>query len=129
MKKNTASVSNQDELNKYLQHTSPVTWIILSLVIAILLGFFIWSFLYKLKIKLTGSATIVSNEVTLHVDDADLGKLQAGQYVYISGKEGSILSIKDDGQPVVSNFDLANGEYTYTVIIKEMRPIDFLIAK
>ena len=129
MKKNTASVSNQDELNKYLQHTSPVTWIILGLVIAILLGFFVWSFIYKLKIKITGSATIVSNEVTLHVDDADLGKLQAGQYVYISGKEGSILSINDDGQPVVSNFDLANGEYTYTVIIKEMRPIDFLIAK
>ncbi len=130
MKKNkNVSVSNPDELNKYLQHTSISTWIGLGLVTAILLSFFVWSFIYKIKIRLSGNASITGGVVSLTVKDSDLDKLAVGQYVYISNLEGKITSIKDDGQPVVSNFALDNGEYTYSIVIREMRPIDFLIGK
>ena len=130
MKKNkNVSVSNPDELNKYLQHTSISTWVGLGLVTAILLSFFVWSFIYKIKIRLSGNASITGGVVSLTVNDSDLDKLKVGQYVYISNLEGKITSIKDDGQPVVSNFALDNGEYTYSIVIREMRPIDFLIGK
>ena len=121
-------ISNPDGFNKHLQHTSPVTWIVLGLIIAILISLFVWSFLYKVTIKLMGKADVTGGEVTLHVKDSDLNKLQVGQKVYIEGKEGEIISFIDD-QPKVSNFALNDGEYTYAIHLKQTRPIDFLLNK
>ena len=129
MKKQVQTISSPEELNKHLQRTSPSTWIVLGSVVGLLLGFFVWSFVYKFKTKITGSATIVSQEVTLNVSGADLSKLEVGQKVYINDKEGEILSFYDNGQPKVSSFTLSDGTYSYTIFLKEMRPIDFLIGK
>ena len=126
MKKNYSGVSNPDDLNNHLQYTSPFTWISLGAVVAILIAFFAWSFLYRIKEKLTGEATILSGQVTLEIKDGDLTKLKVGQKVYISSLEGEILSF-EDSQPVVSTFDLKDGEYTYTIVLREIRPIDYLI--
>ena len=128
MKKNKFSVTNPEELNKHLQHTSPFTWIILGAVTVLLLGFFVWSFLFKLPIKIVGDATISGGQVTLNISKADLNKLKAEQVVYVSDKEGKILSFDEDGQPVVSNFDLEDGTYTYKIVYSK-RPIEFLIGK
>ena len=129
MKKSNVSVSNPDELNKHLQHTSPATWIILSMVIAILIGFFAWSFIHKIKLKLSGTATVSGGVATLHIEDKDSNKLQVGQSVYISNLEGKILSFQSDKQPIVSNFELPDNDYPYYVVYKECRPIDFLLGK
>ena len=45
----------------------------------------------------------------------------------ISKIEGEILSF-NEGEPVVSEFDLEDGEYDYYVVLKEIRPIDFLMG-
>ena len=129
MKKNTANVSNPDELNKYLQNASPVTWIIIFLVVVIIAGFFAWSFLARIKVRITGNASISSHVATLHVEEKDLERLEVGQVVTINNQEGKILSFNDDKTPVVSSFTLDDGEYTYSIIIREIRPIDFFIGK
>ena len=129
MKKQISGISNPDELNKRLQYTSPVTWIILGLVTSLIVGLFVWSFIYKIKVKITGSASISSHVATLVVQDGDLKKLAVGQTVYISNLEGKILHFDDNNQPVVSDFDLSDGNYTYTIIVKEMKPIEFLFGK
>ena len=128
MKKNKPVISNPDELNKHLQHNSPTTWVVLITVTALLIGLFVWSSIYKLVIKVTGTATIFNGEVTLAVREKDLKKLAIGQTVSISNQEGKILSF-NDGQPIVSPFDLVNGEYTYSIVIGEKRPIEFLFRK
>ena len=128
MKKEQVRISNPDELNKHLQYTSPLTWILLFVVTAVLISFFAWSFLYKLTIKLTGKADVSSGEVTLHIKDTDINKLEIGQKVYIADKEGEIISFVDD-QPKVTDFALDDGEYTYTIVIGQTRPIDFLLSK
>jgi hypothetical protein len=127
MKKTNSTISNPDELNKYLQHSSIVTWLILGLVSVILVGLFVWASIYKLKIKLTGKAIITDEIATLNVSESDLSKLKEGQIVYISGKEG-LLSFDNSGKPI-SQFELADGEYTYSIILKEVKPINFLINK
>lgn len=127
MKKTNSTISNPDELNKYLQHSSIVTWLILGLVSVILVGLFVWASIYKLKIKLTGKAIITDEIATLNVGESDLSKLKEGQIVYISGKEG-LLSFDNSGKPI-SQFELADGEYTYSIILKEVKPINFLINK
>ena len=126
MKKRSKSITNPDELSKNLQYSSPITWITLTIIMILLIGFFTWSFIYKIKVKITGTADIAGGVVTLHVDEAKIDELKEGQKVYISGQEGQILSFNDN-EPVVSTFTLADGEYDYYIVIKELRPVDFLL--
>lgn len=125
MKKEKISIANPDELNKHLQYTSPTTWIILGIVMALLLSFIVWSCIFKIKIKITGTASINNNEVTIHIEEADKNKIEVGQKVYISNLEGEIKEIVND-EPVITTFELPNGDYSYYIVIKEMKPIDFL---
>ena len=120
------SISNPEEFNKRLQYTNPTTWIILSLVILLLIGFFAWSIIYKLQVKIKGIATVSSHQVTLTIEESKKSSLAVGQKVYIADKVGEIVSF-NDGEPVLSSFDLEDNEYTYSIVIKEMHPIDFLI--
>ena len=131
MSKKNQTIASPDDLNKHLQHTSFVTWAVLILVIGLLIAFFTWGFLARLPVKLIGSAKVLNHQVTLNVNDSDLSKLQVGQKVIISDKEGEIIEFTTDThQPVVSDFELPDGDnYTYTIILKEIRPIDFLIGR
>ena len=124
MKRKPKTINSPDELSKTLSYSSPATWITLISVILLLAGFFVWSFVYKIKVKVSGTATITSGSVTLRVDEKDLGSLKEGQKVYISGIEGQIVSFNDN-QPVVSSFQLNDGDYNYYIVVKEMKPIDF----
>ena len=128
MKKNNKTITNPDELNKNLQYSSPITWIILTSVVFLLLGFFVWSCIYSITLKLTGMASINEGQVTLVIEARSISKLQVGQKVYIAGQEGEILSIKDD-QPVVSTFSLQDGDYEYYIVIGEKKPVEFLLGK
>jgi len=126
-KNKNIGITNPDELNKHLQYTSITTWIVLGAVILSLAGLFTWSFIYKIQEKITGKASISSGAVTLTIEESQKPRLAVGQKVYIADKVGEIKSI-NDGNPVVSLFDLEDGSnYTYTIVVKEMRPIDFLI--
>ena len=128
MKKSIKTISNPDDLNKHLQYTSPVTWIVLFVVTAILVAFFTWASIYKLKEKISGVAEIKSHEVTLHIEESQKKRLEVGQKVYILDLVGEITSFVDE-EPMVTPFELDDGEYTYTIVLKEYRPIDFLLSK
>lgn len=128
MKNNNKTITNPDELNKNLQYSSPIIWIILTSVVFLLLGFFVWSCIYSITLKLTGMASINEGQVTLVIEERSIRKLQVGQKVYIAGQEGEILSIKDD-QPVISTFSLQDGDYEYYIVIGEKKPVEFLLGK
>ena len=129
MKKENVSINSPDELDKHLQYSSPITWIVLGTTIAVMLAFFVWSCVYKLPIRLSGSASVEAGQATLVVEEQDKDKLVAGAKVYILNKEG-VVSYVDD-KPIVSNLDLADGIYTYRtdIVIQEIHPIDYLIKK
>lgn len=129
MKKERARVSNPDELNKYLQKSSFVVWFILGIVVSILLSFFVWSMIYKVKVKISGLADVSSGEVTLHVEEKSLKQLEIGQKVYIQNQELEISSLDDNKQPIVTKSTLEDGEYPYYIVVKEVKPIEFLIGK
>ena len=128
MKKKTKSIANPEELNKNLQYSSPISWIVLTSVVLLLAVFFVWASVYQIQIKVTGTASIQSGQASLVVEEASLKKLEVGQKVYIAGIEGEILSFNDD-EPVVSDFSLADGDYAYYIVIKEVKPMDFLFSR
>jgi len=127
MNKDKISISSPDDLNSHLQRTSIITWLTLILVILVLGAFFVWASIVKIPVKVTGDAHIQNGNVTLHVEEKDLEKLKVGQTVYILEVKGEILSIEEDGQPVVSSFDLPDQDTKYTILIEEIRPIEFLL--
>lgn len=129
MKKENVNIASPDELDKHLQSSSPVTWVVLLSTIAAMLGLFIWSCVYTLPIKLSGAATVESGQATLVLNDEDKDKLVAGEKVYILDQEGVVSFVED--KPVVSNLNLADGRYTYrtNIVIKEIHPIDYLLKR
>lgn len=128
MKKINKTISSPEELNKSLQYSSPITWIILGLTILLLVGLFSWSIVYKLKLKISGQASVNKGIVSLKIDESSLDKLKTNQKVYIANQEGFIVSIDENKQPVVSGFNLIDGEYEYEIVLDEIRPINFLFG-
>lgn len=125
MKKEKVKISNPDDLNKNLSYNSPVTWIVLGSVILALVAFFAWSVIYKIPIKLAGTAKVEGGTVSLNVAESKLKDLHVGQKVYISGGEGTISAFDNEKQPVVSGFALPDGDYDYYIVLKELKPIEF----
>ena len=125
MKKKQVRISNPDELNKNLSYNSPVTWIVLGTVILLLVGFFAWSLIYKIQVKLFGTVTNTSGAITLILkDESKSGEIKIGQKVYVTGDEGVISSI--DGSIKVSDITLADGQsLDCYVVINELKPIEF----
>ena len=128
MKNRGSTISGPEELDKRLQSTSFVTWLVLGIIFLMLVALFTWASIYKIKIRLTGKATITSGVATLTIKDEDIVKLKEGQLVYIDNQEGKILSFNEDKTPVVSSFTIADGTYDYTIIIGEKTPISFVFG-
>lgn len=129
MKKENVSIASPDELDKHLQSSSPVTWIILLSTIAAMLAFFVWSCVYTLPIRLSGAANIESGVATLVVGDEEKEKLAEGAKVWILDKEGKVTYVED--KPVVANISLADGSYTFRtdIVLRNIHPIDYLLKR
>lgn len=128
MKRKNPSIANPDELNKHLQHSSPLTWVILGVVIALLAALFTWSALGTVRFKLLGKASVLQGEATLVVETKDRTKLALGQKVVINGKEGSITFLTDEAA-LAGPFELADGDYSYYVVLAEKHPIEFFFGR
>ena len=89
------------------------------------MGFFAWSLIYKIQVKLFGTVTNTSGAITLILkDESKSGEIKVGQKVYVTGDEGVISSI--DGSIKVSDITLADGQsLDCYVVINELKPIEF----
>ena len=122
-------ISSPDKLNEYLKATSALTWILLGIVIVALLAIFIWSHIANITYKIEGSGSMSNGVFTIDIDESRLEELKVGQVIYISNKEGEIIEIDDNGRPVISKIDLEDGTYEYTIIIKTIHPIEYLLNR
>ena len=122
-------ITSPEKLNDYLKATNVITWVLLGIIIAFLVGILIWSHLAEITYKIEGNATISSGEVILEIDESRLDEIKVGQTIYILNSEGEITSIDDNGMPVISGINLSDGEYEYTIIIKTINPIEYLLNR
>ena len=122
-------ISSSEKLNDYLKATSIFTWILLGIVIFCLLGIFIWSFSAKITYKIEGEARINGGILSIEIDEKRLNELSVGQVVYVGSCEGVIKSIGEDNKPIISGIDLEDGEYSYTIILKTIHPIEYLFNR
>lgn len=120
-------VSKPEELNNYLKATSFLTWLLLGFVMLSLVAILVWSCISKIEYKIEGNAIVNNGIITFEINESSKDELEVGQVIYIDGKEGTIISIQEDGMPDISIDDLADGSYKYKIIVKIVHPIEYLI--
>ncbi len=123
-------ISSPEKLDDYLKVTTPSLWFVLTAVILLLLGAFVWSSVGELE---------ATEKIQGHVEDGILSisdpyaagsaALQEGMPVRVGNKESSleIVGSNDDGSlKFTAPLDLPDGYYTVTVVTEKIHPIRFL---
>ena len=122
-------ISTPEKLNEHLQATSPITWILLGVIILCLVGFFVWAMVANITYKLEGSVSVVDGVISINYDENKKEEIKPNQKIIINDIEGEITNISEDGVINISIDDLADGNYQYVIILKEIHPIEYLIDK
>ena len=122
-------IATPEKLHNQLQATSPLTWILLGVVILCLFGFFIWSFTANITYKLEGNLSVNNGNITINYDENRKNELKVGQKIIINDIEGEITNISRDGKISISINNLSDGEYKYTIILRTIHPIRYLTSK
>lgn len=63
MKKKNQNITNPDELNKILQRTNPLVWIVLGIVLVLLIALFVWATVTTLEANTIVDGNIVVKEI------------------------------------------------------------------
>ena len=128
-KKVNKNISGPEELDKILKRTNPVVWIVLGAHILLLLIFFLWTILATIEQKVEMTAVVSDQNVAIYSEEESVKSIAAGQKVYIDDEAGTVLSVEDDGTVLISDMPLKDGAYKCTIVIREIKPVEFLMNK
>lgn len=118
-------LTSPEDLNNYIKVTNPGVWIILSTIIAFLLGVCVWGFFGKLETKLSVACIATDRVTTCYVKESKIASVATKQKVYVDDKECQVTSISKEPIAVTEDFsdyalhvgELTEGEWVYEVII------------
>ena len=120
-------ISAPDQLTDYLKVTNPGIWVILTAVIILLVGVFVWSCVGDLETK--SPSTIIVKDKTARVATRDMKELTEGDELRLEDKNYDISSVTTDefGRKIgMASVDLPDGVYDGIVIVEKTHPIEFL---
>ncbi len=120
-------ISAPDQLTDYLKVTNPGIWVILTAVIILLVGVFVWSCVGDLETK--SPSTIIVKDKTARVATRDMKELTEGDELRLEDKNYDISSVTTDefGRKIgIASVDLPDGVYDGIVIVEKTHPIEFL---
>jgi hypothetical protein len=120
-------ISAPDQLTDYLKVTNPGIWAILTAVIILLVGVFVWSCVGDLETK--SPSTIIVKDKTARVATRDMKELTEGDELRLEDKNYDISSVTTDefGRKIgIASVDLPDGVYDGIVIVEKTHPIEFL---
>ncbi len=63
MSKKNQSINNPDELNKILQKTNPLVWIVLGIVLLLLVALFVWASLTTLDVNVLVDGELIEKQI------------------------------------------------------------------
>ena len=146
-KKSLESISSPEALHDYMRVTSPRLWMILSAIVALLLGLVVYASTTTMENVMPVRLTLENYQVT---DETDVlstgtivtGKLPLGQKdlvepgmkVRLGQEEGSVYFIYTDEENETSfivemdkdYLNLPDGEYDAELVLETITPIRFL---
>ena len=140
--KSIDQISSTEELHDYLQVTSPKLWMLLSVILALVVGFIVYASTVTMENTVQAKADVAvdigdddNEEMNILMTIPEMYKdvVKVDMYVRIGGEIGQIKAIfnfEEDTQAVVELYDedeiLPNGTYDATIIIETVTPFSFL---
>ena len=142
-KKTIERISSPEQLRDYMRVTSPRLWMILSAIVALLLGFIAYASTATMESTLSVKAEVIidtfedgttASGVSIALSPRDKDIVQPGMVLRLAGKEGKISFILQDGEEVLAfatmddeTFHLPAGTYDAEIVTETTTPIRFLL--
>ena len=127
-KETLAHISSPEHLTEYIRVTNPGIWILLTAVILLLAGLFIWGSIGTLET--TEDVTIIVEDHTAHAAAQGSEELAQGMPLRFAGQQFAIASVETDayGRSIgIAEADVPDGTYSGTVVLTQTKPIEFLL--
>ena len=121
-------ISSPDQLNDYLHVTNPGIWAVLTAVIILLAGVFVWSCTGTLETKSPASMVVKNHVAEIVVKDDSV--LEKGMVIKEASQEYYIASVTEDeyGRKTgIAEVNLPDGKYDAEVVTETTRPVEFLL--
>ena len=121
-------ISSPDQLNAYLHVTNPGIWAVLTAVIILLAGVFVWSCTGTLETKSPASMVVKNHVAEIVVKDDSV--LEKGMVIKEDSQEYYIASVSEDeyGRKTgIAEVNLPDGKYDAEVVTETTRPVEFLL--
>ncbi len=123
-------ISSPEQLTDYLRVTSPGIWIILSAVIALLVGFFVWMAVDTIETTVKAGVSTQGGHAVVAITEGDK-TVTPGMTLRVGGVEAKIISVETDeyGRTVgTAEVDLPDGMCEGILVTESFHPIQFLIS-
>ena len=123
-------ISSPEQLNDAFKVTTPVVWILLGTVIAILAGFFVWASVGRFETLADADVIVKDSRAAAYITGSNADSIQAGMTLRIGDAEYRITDVgRDLSGRAVAYADVSepDGEYSSKVVIESVRPISFLL--
>ena len=129
-KESLKRVSSPEQLNEYLQVTSPTSWVVFGAAILLIVSLLIWSSVTAVESYAAGDAEVRGGVLTLRFDDVEKAShVEVGMNVKVGDLTTPVLSVGSDenGNPIaIANANLPDGSYEASVGYKSTQIIDML---
>lgn len=142
-KKSLEHISSTDDLHDYMRVTSPRLWMMLSVILALIIGFVVFACLVTIENNVETKAAVYRYnedgkdvmEIDLVIPEAVGDTVHTGMKVMIEQEEGTIRAIYDSDVSGKTawvelndqSLKLEKGTYDAKIIMETISPIQFLI--
>ena len=123
-------LSSPEQINDYLHVTKPSVWIALIVVVVLLVGALLWSFMVSINSYAQGTATVEDGMMVITFENPEYAQeVQVGMSVDVGASHDTILSVGvlPDGAPVAhAETSLADGTYPARVCYRQTQVLKLL---
>lgn len=127
-KESLKRVSSPEQLNEYLQVTSPTSWVVFGAAILLIVSLLIWSSVTAVESYAAGKAEVQDGVLTLVFDDTKKAEnIEVGMDVRVGDTLTPVMSIGQDSDGnvfAVADTNLPDGTYEARVGYKSTQIIE-----
>ena len=109
-------ISSPEQLNDYVHVSSPGVWTVLSCIAVLLIGICAWGIFGRLETKLAVAGVCGEGVFTCYVREKDIGDVQAGMEIEVSGKKYAVSDISEVPLEISGEMD------SYLLHVGDFRP-------
>ena len=145
-KKSLERISSPDDMRKYLRISSPGLWMILSVILALLIGFIIYASVVTMENTISTQAVVTNyteveelfeepfSLVMIRIPYSYDDIIEIGMEVRINGMKGRITGISRDENEIWGVVEMSDksvlipsGDYDAEIVMERISPLSFLM--